>query len=264
MTGFSADWLTLREPADHRSINASVRARLLRHLAERDELAIVDLGSGTGSNLRGLAPDLPQRQSWVLVDHDPALLEYNSAKPEVRTEVSRLCRDLSTGDLSGIGENADIVTASALFDLVSPEVIAKIASQIAARRQIFYTVLTYDGIASWLPGHPLDAEMRGHFNAHQRGDKGFGPAAGPEATTCLARAFEAAGYEVVRARSPWVLTQACQALRLAVDEGWANAVRDTGALNPAAIDDWLRHRRSTTEPVTIVGHEDLLAFPPTP
>ena len=36
------------------------------------------------------------------------------------------------------------------------------------------------------------------FHAHQAGDKGFGPAAGPGATAALQAAFEGAGYGVVR------------------------------------------------------------------
>src|SRR5690606_5694169 len=75
MSGFSPDWLALREPADHASINAAVRAACVRVFAGRDIVRIVDLGCGTGSNLRSLAPALGVRQHWSLIDNDPALLE---------------------------------------------------------------------------------------------------------------------------------------------------------------------------------------------
>ncbi|HEU4519792.1 MAG TPA: SAM-dependent methyltransferase, partial [Microvirga sp.] len=71
---FSPEWLDRREPVDHRSRNPDLLAALARRFAGRDRLAVVDLGCGAGSNLRALAPFLPERQSWRLVDHDPALL----------------------------------------------------------------------------------------------------------------------------------------------------------------------------------------------
>ena len=72
MSGFSADWLALREPLDHASRNAAVAAACAAHFAGAETLAVLDLGCGTGSNLRALAPILPERQDWRLVDHDPA------------------------------------------------------------------------------------------------------------------------------------------------------------------------------------------------
>ena len=75
MTGFSADWLALREPIDHRSRHPGLLARLADAIGARESLRVVDLGAGTGSNLRALAPHLPPpRQTWRLVDHDPALI----------------------------------------------------------------------------------------------------------------------------------------------------------------------------------------------
>lgn len=261
MAGFSADWLTLREPFDHGAINASVRHALCRHFSDRDNLRIVDLGSGTGSNLRGLSPYLRAAQSWTLVDHDPALLALVHPPAGTAIQVETVEHDLSRGDIRDLLEGADLVTASALFDLVSPEVIAEIVRQIADAGAVFYTVLSYDGIVAWLPGDPLDPAMRSHFNAHQQSDKGFGLAAGPAATNRLDEAFRAAGYVTHRGRSPWVVGPCDHALRLAVDKGWAGSVKDLGKLPPADVDAWLERRLSADDAITIVGHEDLLALP---
>ena len=78
MTGFSADWLALREPADRRSRSASVLAAT-RLWADRRAtpgcaLRVVDLGAGTGGNLRCLAPHLAAPQAWTLIDDDLRLL----------------------------------------------------------------------------------------------------------------------------------------------------------------------------------------------
>ena len=157
--------------------------------------------------------------------------------------------------------SSDLVTAAALFDLISVSVIDNFADAVAANRQIFSTVLTYDGIAAWNPAHPADNGMREAFNQHQSGDKGFGPAAGPGATAALAAAFTRHGYRVIRGKSPWVLDRSYPELRRDLDAGWAGAVRETGLVPQAAIDSWLAGRAADPDAVTIVGHEDLLALP---
>jgi hypothetical protein len=56
MSGFSAQWLDLREPVDHRSRNVELGRRLARHFEGWRPITVVDLGCGTGSNLRATAP----------------------------------------------------------------------------------------------------------------------------------------------------------------------------------------------------------------
>ncbi len=271
MSGFSPEWLTLREPADHAAINAEVRRALVTAVAGRKALNVVDLGCGAGSNIRGLSPWLPVEQSWTLVDYDQRLLDAAKKRmpaalvpaPQRAAELSVSFRqaDFAAGEFAPLVAGADLVTAAALFDLVSAPVIGKLADAVTAHRQIFYTVLTYDGIASFLPEHPLDPVMRAAFNRHQQTDKGFGPAEGPNATEALAAAFVARGYRVVRGKSPWVLDHSFDRLRRELDQGWAGAVRETGQVPPREIESWIAHRLAARDAVTIVGHEDLLALP---
>ena len=73
---FGADWLRLREPVDHRSRAEGHLPVLAEEWRRRGWSRIVDLGSGTGSNARYLAPRLPGAQQWTLVDHDADLLAH--------------------------------------------------------------------------------------------------------------------------------------------------------------------------------------------
>jgi hypothetical protein len=277
---FSPEWLALREPADHASVNAHVRDKLRERFGRRETVRVVDLGCGAGSNLRGTWGALGAHQLWTLVDYDPKLLAAARIRlskfgrgiaaaddglsltlPGRSIDVAFRQADLSQGDVGAVIEGADLVTAAALFDLASAALIDRLVEAIAARRQTFFTVLTYDGIASWLPEHPADSAMRDAFNAHQRGDKGFGPAAGPGATDALAKAFARHGYQVTRGKSPWVLDHWHLTLRRKLDQGFAGAVAETGRLPQAQIDDWIARRLADPEAVTIIGHEDLLAVP---
>jgi SAM-dependent methyltransferase len=279
MTGFSADWLALREPIDHRSRHPGLLARLADAIGARESLRVVDLGAGTGSNLRALAPHLPPpRQTWRLVDHDPALIAAARTRlmdwaEDVREgeggptlvrgghviEIAFAQADLAGGIDGALGEAPDLVTAAALFDLGSVAWIEAVARAVAARGALFYTALTYDGTEVWNPPHGSDGAMLAAFHEHQRRDKGFGPAAGPDATGALVRAFEGLGYRVETGPSPWRLAASDAALAGALAQGAAGAVRETGRVPEAEIAAWLDARRSGA--TCIVGHLDLLALP---
>lgn len=266
MNAFSKDWLALREPADHAAVNHHVRRSLLAHLAARETVSIVDLGCGTGSNFRGLAPDIACRQRWTLVDYDAGLLAHaetlNHDVIPGRGEVAYRQLDFSDGDIAELAAGHDLVTAAALFDLISEETIARMAGAIAEAGAAFYTVLTYDGIAAWLPETPAASDLRDAFNRHQRGDKGFGPAAGPAATDALRKAFERHGYTTITGKSAWILDEGFVELRRETDRGWVAAVVEADGLTVEDGEAWLDNRANDPDAVTIVGHADLLALPP--
>jgi SAM-dependent methyltransferase len=278
---FSAEWLALREPCDHAAVNPEVRAALSARFSGAAPVSVVDLGCGAGSNLRGLFAALPDAQSWTLVDYDPKLLaaarqrlaawaEWSEAgqdgalhlvKDGKRLAVAFREADLSGGGYAQVIAGADLVTAAALFDLVSVPSIEKLAEAVTAAGQAFMTVLTYDGHTRWTPAHAADDAIRAAFNADQRTDKGFGPAAGPGGTTALARAFYARGYRVLRGTSPWIVDGRYGPLRDELDKGFAAAAVKAGGVGQAEANAWLAARLGRPDAVSIVGHEDLLALP---
>lgn len=266
MNGFSKDWLALREPADHAAVNHHVRGSLLAYLAAHTDVSIVDLGCGTGSNFRNLAPEINCSQSWTLVDNDTVLLKHaetlNRELISDRVDVAYCHLDFSDGDINALAANHDLVTAAALFDLVSEEKITRMVGSIAKAGAAFYTVLTYDGIAAWLPETPAATELRRAFNRHQRSDKGFGPATGPDAPIALRQAFEDHDYTIVTGKSPWILDEGFEELRRETDRGWVAAAVEADGLIVEDGEAWLDNRANDPDAITIVGHADLLALPP--
>lgn len=278
MSGFSAEWLRLREDADHRARSRALLRRTAALFAGRDSLRIADLGCGTGSNLRAMALLLPERQAWRLVDHDSALLaaarealsgwadraagagdRLTLFKQDRIIEVSLQRGDLARDLAAILAEPADLVTAAALIDLTSAAWLARLAHVLAQGRTPFYATLAYDGEETWTPAHPHDGAIRDAFHAHQARDKGFGPAAGPRAADVLAEAFARAGYGVERAASPWRLGTEDAALISELVRGIASAAAETGAVDETVIREWREARLAGVS--CVIGHTDLLAAP---
>lgn len=263
MSGFDKDWLALREPADQAARHAGLVCDLAHYLAGRQEARILDIGCGTGSTWRSLGGRLPGAVYWELLDYDPLLLEEAERRIGANGRVGFRRHDLN--DIDGLPlEGVDVVTASALFDLCSEHFCEAIADRLASARRGLYAALNYDGIMRWTLPHPLDEPMVDLFNRHQRTDKGFGPALGPDATACLARQFAARGFGVRIGESPWRMDAGSTALQVELLNGLRRPLLEMSELSEETVAGWLDYRLSAIgEPGSscLVGHTDLLALP---
>ncbi len=278
MSGFSPEWLDLREPADHRARDSALAQQMAAHFAARTHVSVVDLGCGSGSNLRGTAQFLPDHQSWRLVDYDAQLLTWarerlvrwaddsrsegallRLRKDNKRIDVSFAEADLTRELTQVLTPAPDLVTAAALFDLVSEPWLELFTAALSAAGLPLYTVLSYDGRQEWQPAHPQDGRVLRAFNSHQQWDKGFGPATGPRATPVLAGLLAARGYAVHTAGSPWLLGPDDSGLRRELATGIAAAAQETKDLTPEEAADWLAVRREPGH--ATIGHSDIFATP---
>ena len=267
MSGFASDWLALREPYDHGSRAPSLLAELAAWAAPRRRLAITDLGSGTGSNLRGTSPHLPVAQDWTLIEHDPRLIEAGSAAMgALPPGVTATYRELDlAGDLAtAIPEDTDLVTAAAFADLVSAGWLERLVATVRARRAALYVVITYDGGWRWRPGDIFDAEIKRLFDTHQATDKGFGAALGPAAIEALRRRLDGQPGRLMVAPSDWQLGYDDRAIQTALLDGYAAAARELAPDLAGEIADWAAQRQSHIDAgrsTHRVGHQDLLWLP---
>lgn len=265
MSGFSADWLALREAYDLRARNPVVLNAVLGAVAARSNLRIVDLGCGTGSTLRALAPRFPARQQWRLIDHDRALLT-RAADSAAALDVTAItvAADLNIDLEAALDEPVDLITTSALLDLVSDEWLERLISYAAANGVPVYAGLSYDGRIEFAPSHPLDDAVIQAVNRHQRRDKGFGPALGPSAAESALTKSAQRGFSVVHGPADWIAFEHDRAFQDEIVRGWAAAVRETGDIASPDLGRWLAYREkeiAAGRSSLRVGHVDFFVTP---
>ncbi len=272
---FAAEWLSLREPFDHAARNVALARRLAGLLPRRPRL--LDLGAGTGSLFRFLAPIIGRGQDWILADADDALLdeafgitaawarrrgcaataegdELLLTTPQGLWRMRAVACDLRAPALDGY----DAVVCSAFLDLVSARWLSRLCDVLAVP---FLACLNVDGRDTWRPRHPYDALVRTAFRRDLRRDKGFGPAVGTDAPRILA----ARGGVIASAPSDWHIPRTALRMQRALIDGIADAARNSRPAFADAVTDWqearlgqaLRGRLAMT-----IGHRDILVTPP--
>ncbi|MEP6837344.1 MAG: class I SAM-dependent methyltransferase [Bradyrhizobium sp.] len=265
MSGFSAEWLALRESYDLRARNPMVLDSVATSFKSLDAISVVDLACGAGSTVRALSSRLPARQRWDLVDNDQRLLMVACSGSTVsHIKLNAVQLDLG-GNFDVVLDGApDLITASALLDLVSETWLDRLAHHSAAQALPVYAALIYDGRIALSPADPLDGAIASAVNAHQRTDKGFGPALGPLAAAAAISRFEALGYSVMHGTSDWEIGTVDHEIQVELLDGWATAATEMKALPRCDIDDWLvRRKKAVSERASTmrVGHVDFFATP---
>ncbi|WP_243074440.1 SAM-dependent methyltransferase [Microbacterium sp. SS28] len=263
----AADWLTLREAADARS--RSRRLALAAARLVREPVVVHDLGSGTGSMMRWLAPLLPGRQTWVLHEADDDLLRQAARAPgfdaagrpvRVETSVGRI-DGLHVGSLAG----ASLVVGSALLDVLTRDEVETIAAVCVAAGAPTLLSLTVTGRVRLIPDDPGDRVFEAAFVDHQHRAIEDRTPLGPDAVAVAVASFRSRGWITRVAGSSWQLRSADSALTSEWLESWVGAAVDQRPALREWADEYLQTRRrqlAAGELRVAVHHADLLAFPP--
>lgn len=286
MSRFAIDWLALREPLDARSRSGPLAEQLAAD-APRGTRYIIDLATGSGANLRYLAPRLSGLQDWLLIDNDEALLEAVERQLRhwaiqrgltlqehgdslilrgqgLHCRAHRRLLDLAThAQQLGLDE-CWLVTASALLDLVAQRCLDDLVTRCRRAGAGMLFALTYDGLMQFSPRLPEDSRINVLVNRHQSRDKGFGPALGPRAAWIAPAMARRHGYDVTETDSPWRLDPAQTALQVALLEGCVQAAVEVAPSEVHWILRWRQQRRQYIAAGishVSVGHRDLLAWP---
>ncbi|WP_420705335.1 MULTISPECIES: class I SAM-dependent methyltransferase [unclassified Streptomyces] len=267
---YAPRWLRLREPADAAArahdLLDPLRIRLANRPGRRGAgLVVHDLGCGTGSMGRWLAPLLDGPQHWILHDRDPYLLHFAAVgAPRSAADGSRIEVTTQRGDLGRLTADvlagASLVTASALLDVLTREEIDTLAAACVGAGVPALLTLSVVGRVELTPSRPLDAELAAAFDAHQR----RGELLGPDAVTAACEAFGRLGATVRVHPSPWRLGAEHAELAGEWLRGWVGAAVEQRPELAACADTYLRERLAQCgggELGIVVGHSDVLVLP---
>lgn len=268
----TAGWLALRAPADDAARSADLAHELAGMLADVPApIVLHDLGAGTGSMTRWLAPRLPGAQRWVLRDGDADIVEHLDLRAVVDSSGRPIETEIVVEDLAHLPSDAfhgaTAVTASALLDVVThAEAAHVVAACVAAGTPALFS-LSVSGTVRVRPSarhEPVEEAVRAAFNDHQRRDAGGRRMLGPDAVTVVAGLFADAGWNVRRASTPWRLSRRDRELAVAWLDGWIDAAVEQRPELATAAEEYRRRRHAQADAGLLratVSHEDLLAWP---
>ncbi len=226
---------------------------------------IHDLGCGTGSMGRWLAPRLDGAQHWVLHDRDPYLLHFAAvASPRAAADGSHVTVETRRGDVARLTSDAlagaSLVTASALLDVLTREEVDALATACAGAGCPALLTLSVAGRVEFGTPDPLDGDIAEAFNTHQR----RAGLLGPDSVTAACEAFDQRGATVRVHPSAWHLGPVEAPLTAEWLRGWvAAAVEERPALKSRA-DTYLAERLEACAAGELrveVHHSDLLSLP---
>jgi hypothetical protein len=264
-------WLALREAADAMARTAELVDAVREHIADgaggAGPLVVHDLGCGTGSMGRWLAPQLPGPQHWIMYDRDPDLLDQaradmvetavDGAPVTVETRAHDVTR-LTADELAG----AALVTASALLDLLTADEVERVAAACAGAGCPALLTLSVSGDVALTPEDRLDAEIAAAFNDHQRRSVAGRRLLGPDAIDATVDAFGRRGMTTRVRPSPWRLGGHNADLTSEWFTGWVDAACEQRPDLSAAAAEYAGRRRAELAAgrlAAVVGHHDLLA-----
>ncbi|MFE9675122.1 trans-aconitate methyltransferase [Streptomyces sp. NPDC006259] len=265
---YAPEWLRLREPADAAArandLLDPLRIRLANLPGRTGGLVVHDLGCGTGSMGRWLAPRLDGPQHWILHDRDPYLLHFAAAgSPRAAADGSRVTVETRRGDVARLTPDAlagaSLVTASALLDVLTREEVDTLAAACAGAGCPALLTLSVAGRVELSAEDPMDEEIAAAFDDHQR----RGGLLGPDAVDAACEAFAGHGATVAVHPSAWRLGPDEAALTAQWLRGWVGAAVEERPDLAARAGTYLAARLAACaagELHVTVHHNDLLAL----
>ena len=299
MTTFS-DFLAAKRTVEDRALNRRVFERFETELAacttdDNDPIRIVETGAGTGSMIARLAEwdALPPTVSYRAVDLDGEVIEAarrllpdrlraagyvvdhtsdGLVARHTRTDGTdhRLELAFEVEDGFSISDEADVVIAAALLDLVDLDSAVGELQHLLRDGGLLYAPITFNGYTSFTPADPLDDRIERLYHRHM--DEVRDQPGSSRAGQQLLDRLPAAGYSVLEAGgADWIIrpvggtypaaeSTAIGHLLATIDNALADYPPEV--LDPARRTAWIQRRREQLErgELTLVAHHlDLLA-----
>lgn len=283
---FDPNWLQERYRFDEEARNKQLEWTCVNQFAFRDHLQIVDLGSGTGANLRYYLEQFPQNQSWYCVEEDIALkvpfweharqmaidLDYAIEQEGELMKLTKPGHEVLIhfvhGNLLKVDElvdllRTDLVLANAVFDLFSKEQFATLVQVLSHHSLSMLFTLNYVGM-DFSPSTEADDHYIGQYNAHMQREQAFGRGMGPASSREMEAVLKEALAQVEVGESLWQIgnqEQVMMGFLLGFFEGALSDWWDDEA-EKIALEKWLLEKKQQVAEEALaaeVYHLDILA-----
>lgn len=288
-TQFATDWLHERYRFDVAARNPKVEAACLQYLARHPNISIIDIGAGTGANFIYLSEKLPQSQQWALVELNPSLLKrarerlkiwaaakgYAVREERQSLDFQRNEQHIHVQFLQGSflelpqllqPEQYHLVTASAVFDLLSAQMLSKLIQTFHQNRLALLATLNYESMA-YLPTDAEDGHWIGLYEAHMQREQDFGRALGPECSDFLENGYaQLPTAQVIRAPSRWQIEPTDSFMHVHMLQFLEKSLLEMTSMGHSGkgLDTWLQRKKAQLQARQLrlsVTHSDLFIAP---
>jgi len=283
---FDPNWLQERYRFDEEARNKQLEWTCVNQFAFRDHVQIVDLGSGTGANLRYYVEQFPQDQTWFCVEEDIALkvpfweqvqkmaldLDYAIEHEGVRMKLTKPGHEVLIhfvhGNLLKVGElvdllRTDLVLANAVFDLFSKEQFTGLVQVLSHHSLSLLFTLNYAGM-DFSTATDADDHYIEQYNAHMQREQAFGRGMGPASSREMEAVLKEALAQVEVGESLWQIGSQEQAMMSYLLGFFDGALSDwwVKEAERLAFQNWLSEKKKHVAEKALsaeVYHLDILA-----
>lgn len=283
---FDPNWLQERYRFDAAARNQEIAWQCIHQFAFLNHIQIVDLGSGTGANVRHYLEQFPQNQTWFCVEEDDALktmfwqnmvqlaeadgYAYQLSDNQIKMEKPGHWIEIHfvEGNLMQVDNlvdllRTDLILANAVFDLFSQKQFEELIQTISHHSLSLLFTLNYEGM-KFFPVEKEDAYYIDQYNAHMQRPQDFGKGMGPDASQLMEQALHASLAEVKKGESNWeievedgkMLHYLLGFFEDALGDWWATEAEKMAFLG------WVAHKRQLIDQQqldAVVHHQDVLA-----
>lgn len=281
-------WLDHRYACDAEARNANIEKKFLEFFSEKEAITIMDAGCGTGSNFQYYFEKLPNHQEWVFLDCENSLLEacrtklhdfakknhyqYKEQNGSISIKAGRKQANVRTvgGELAEVEKHTDlketdVITANALFDLLSYDQFDHFACKLSAYNVCLMATLNYYE-TSFLPFSEDDGRFVRYFHTHMTRPQKFGAAMGPNCTEEMLDLLTEHQMMIEQEGSQWHLKRYDTTMHHYLLHFFEHAVRDLNLSNTEVkeLEEWLENKKKMSHEhklEIIVDHSDIFAYP---
>ena len=226
-TGFDTNWLDERFSFDNKARNLNVEKTCFSHLNKKNNLKLIDIGSGSGSSCVYLMKKLPQNQKWTFIELNPNLAKASLIRlekvaldnnwlahrsqnmliieaPKKTIQIKVINASFLELDTLLDLSKVDLVTAAAVFDLLSKKMLQDFLNLLLANKVALLATINYAGMA-FHPAEVADIHFANLYGKHMLRPRDFGQSTGPNCSRVMMNFYQKKGIAAICGASNWLV-----------------------------------------------------------